>query len=76
MSGCNFEGIFISPFADFTGVNIKGTKFGTDDNPLTYDDFNLSFKNAIYDETTTYNGIPISNFLHIENDIEPNHIPQ
>ncbi len=56
LSNCNFEGIHISPLANFTGVNIKGTKFSIDNNPMTMDVFNVTFKDAIYDENTTYNG--------------------
>ena len=58
LSNCNFEGIYLSPFIDFTGVDIRGTRFSMDNDPKTIDTINSSFKNAIYDETTTYNGIP------------------
>ena len=42
---------------DFSGVDIRGTKFSCDDNPMTLDGRNSWFRQAIYDETTTYNGI-------------------
>ena len=31
--------------------------------------FNLTFKNAIYDDTTTYNGIPITRIFKLENEM-------
>ena len=57
LNGCNFDKVFFSPFTDFTGVDIRGCHFSTDDDPKTIDVFNVTFKDAIYDETTTYNGI-------------------
>ena len=57
LRNCNFEGIFIKPFTDYTDVDIRGCTFSTDNDPKTLDVFNQTFKNAIYDETTTYNGI-------------------
>ena len=59
----NFEGIYIGPFMNFNGVNIIGCKFSDDKNPNTDDYLNHTFKNAIFDETTTYNGIPITEFI-------------
>lgn len=66
LSDCNFEGIFISPFVDFSGVNIKGAKFSVDSDVRTVDVFNNTFRNAIYDENTTYNGIPLVDLLDSE----------
>ncbi len=60
LSGCNFEGVYISSFIDFTGVDIRGAKFSRDDNPNTLDLGNPTFANAIYDEATTYDGIPFT----------------
>ena len=43
LSNCDFEGIYINPLANFTGVNIKGTRFSVDNNPMTMDMFNITF---------------------------------
>lgn len=59
LSNCNFEGVFIHASTDFTGVNICGTKFTSDNNTATFDINLHNFVNAIYDENTTLNGIPI-----------------
>ena len=58
LRNCNFEGINIPPFMDFNGVDIRGCRFSEDDDPKTFDGYNTSFKNAIYDSSTTYNGVP------------------
>ena len=60
LKNCNFEGIYISPLMNFTGVDIRGSKFSDDSDPKTIDGKNIHFKDAIYDETTTYNGIPFT----------------
>lgn len=60
LRGCNFEGMYISPFMNFEGTDIRGAKFGYDTDDLTMDVFNESLERAIYDETTTFNGIPLS----------------
>ena len=60
LKNCNFEGLHIDVFMDFTGVDIRGASFSQDDDPKTYDGGNVTFKDAIYDETTTYNGIPFT----------------
>ena len=58
LRNCNFEGIYIEPFMNFTGVDIRGAKFSDDDDKTTIDRQNVYFAHALYDETTTYNGIP------------------
>ena len=63
LSYCNLEGIHITPFMDFTGVNICGTKFSDDENIISFKIFNSTFENAIYNEETTYNGTPIIKFI-------------
>ena len=63
LKGCNFEKIYISPFMNFRGVDIRGCHFSEDNDPRTYDTFNITFKEAIYDETTTYNGISFEKIL-------------
>ena len=60
LSNCNFEGLHIEPFMDFTGVDIRGARFSSDKNSMTIDYGSLTFRDAIYDENTTYNGIPFT----------------
>ena len=45
---------------DFTGVDIRGSRFSSDKDFRTVDYGSLSFKDAIYDENTTYNDIPLT----------------
>ncbi len=59
LSNCNLEGIYIAPFMDFNGVDIRGTKFSQDNDPKTLDGYNTTFRHAIYDSNTTYNGISL-----------------
>lgn len=66
LSNSNFNKVFISPFMDFTGVDIRGCTFSKDEDATTLDMFNMHFKDAIYDETTTYNGIPFTEILSKE----------
>jgi len=42
------------------GVDIRWSKFSFDDDPTTLNIFNITLKDAIYDETTTYNGVPFT----------------
>lgn len=63
LSNCNFEGVHISPFLNFSDVDIRGTSFSNDNDSTTIDTLNMTFKNAIYDETTTYNGIPLTEII-------------
>ena len=63
LRNCIFEGVYLGPFVDFTGVDIRGCKFSYDNNPNTDDCLNPSFANAIYDESTTYNGIPLPTII-------------
>ena len=60
LSNCNLEGMYIPPFMDFTGVNLKGTKFSSDNDPYTKDYGSSFFPLSIYDETTTFDGIPFT----------------
>ena len=57
LSNSNFEGVSISPFMDFRGVDIRGSKFAQENLPGIIDSKNSTFQYAIYDENTTYNGI-------------------
>ena len=66
MSGSDFTGIYFSPFADFTMVNISGSKFSFDDDETTIDVFNSSVKNAIYDDNTKINDKPVEEYFKIE----------
>lgn len=59
LKGCNFERVHLNPFVNFSGVDVTGCKFSEDENALTIDMMNSTLENSIYDETTTYNGIPI-----------------
>ena len=63
----NFEGVHISPFRIFDGVNIIGCKFGENDRESSIEYFNPNiFKNAIYDKTTTFNGKPLTTLIEEE----------
>ena len=64
LRGCDFRGMYISPFMKFDDVDIRGCKFSYDTNDKTMDVFNQSLARAIYDETTLFNGVPLSH--HIE----------
>ena len=66
LSNCNFEGVYISPFKNFSGVDIRGARFSYDNDSKTRDMFNMTFKDAIYDETTTYNGMSFMEILNKE----------
>ncbi len=57
LSNSNFEGLHIDTFMDFTGVDIRGSKFSEDNDPRTVDFASSSFAQALYDDNTTYNGI-------------------
>lgn len=63
LSNCNLTGIHISPWIDFTGVNIKGACFSSDSDIKTLDNINPTMKDAIYDERTTFNGKPIGEYF-------------
>ena len=67
LSGCNFEGVLITPFMDFTGVNIKGCRFSKSMNHAVSHQGSSFFPLAIYDETTTLDGEP---FTEIYKDID------
>ncbi len=56
LSNSNFEGLHIDTFMNFTGVDIRGSKFSSDNDPRTVDWANATFSQAVYDENTTYNG--------------------
>ena len=58
LRNCIFNTNSIRTFMDFTGVDIRGCIFNGQ-NP----EFNVTLKNAIYDETTLYNGIPLIDLL-------------
>jgi hypothetical protein len=45
------------------GVDIRWSKFSFDDDPTTLDIFNITFKDTIYDEITTYNGVPFTEII-------------
>lgn len=62
LRGCNFEGVHFGPFTSFVGVDIRGSKFGYDENNRTMDVM-PHFNEAIFDETTTFNGIPLTELV-------------
>ncbi len=62
LSNCNFEGINLSS-CDFTGVNIKGCKLSYYEDDKTLSIFKTTIVNSIYDETTTINGLSVSEFI-------------
>lgn len=64
ISECDLSGIFFSPFTNFMGVNIKGTKLSFDNDRSTFDLFNSSIEKAIYDERTTINGMPVEEYIN------------
>ena len=49
----------ISPFDNFSGVDIRGSKFSKN-NDKSIEGMNSSFSRAIYDENTTFEGIPFT----------------
>ena len=53
LSNCNFEGVIIGNRLNFTGVDIRGSKFTYDERKLTLNTINETIKDAIYDDTTT-----------------------
>ncbi len=63
LSNSNLEGIIFPVTTQFTGVNVCGSKFTCDDNPRTFDINENNFADAIYDETTTLNGVPLTELL-------------
>jgi vacuolar-type H+-ATPase subunit H len=67
LRNCKFDRVYINPFTNYIGVDIRGCSFSDDGNPLTMDVFNVSFARAIYDETTTYNGVPMTELLGTQN---------
>ena len=70
LRGCNFEGLYIEPFMNFTGVDIRECKFSSDKDPKTIDRGSSTFKFAIYDETTTFNGIPFTEIYKKHDDVK------
>lgn len=67
LSNCNFEGISIMGAANFSGINVCGSKFSSDNKSSTFDINSGSFINAIYDENTTLNGIPLKELIEEKN---------
>ena len=63
LSNCNFEGLSIMGAADFSGINVCGSKFSSDNKSSTFDINTGSFTYAIYDDNTTLNGIPIKELI-------------
>ncbi len=71
LSGSNFEHVYIDPLVSFSGVDITGCRFSKDNDSKTLDIL-PNFEGAIYDDTTTYNGIPLRIILSgMQEDYEP-----
>ncbi len=72
LSGCNFSGILFNPFVNFAGVDIRGCTFRDSiDKPIFHDGLQYrgithSIIDAITDETTLFNGIPIRAIFNVE----------
>ncbi len=66
LSGCNLNGIFFSPFTDFTGVKLYGATLSYDNDDRTIDLFNPSIKKSFYDENTKINGKTVEEFFNEE----------
>ena len=58
LRNCDFTGVYLDPLINFNDSDIRGAKFSYDNDPTTID-LMPRFKNAIYDETTIYNGISL-----------------
>ena len=54
LTNCNFEGIHIPALVDYSGIDIRGSKFSSDNDPCTKDYGSSFFPLAVYDETTTF----------------------
>jgi uncharacterized protein YjbI with pentapeptide repeats len=62
LRNCDFTGVYLDPLINFNDSDISGAKFSTDNDPTTID-LMPRFKNAIYDEYTTYNGVSLVEIL-------------
>ncbi len=62
LRNCDFTGVYLDPLINFKDSDISGAKFSTDNDPTTID-LMPRFKNAIYDEYTTYNGVSLVEIL-------------
>ncbi len=62
LRNCDFTGVYLSPIIDFNGSDVRGARFSYDNDSTTID-IMPRFKNAIYDEYTTYNGVSLVEIL-------------
>ena len=67
---CDFRGVYISPLTNFTNVDIRGAKFSSNNKFKTLDFINSFFSSAIYDETTLYDEIPLTELIKRDNEEE------
>ncbi len=65
MSHSSFIKVHFDPLKSWAGVNIIGCTFTDDEDPLTVK-IMPAFEDAIYDDTTTYNGIPLTTLIKRE----------
>ena len=64
ISGCDFTGLYFSPFSfDLSNVDVRGTSFSSNPNE---ENSMPNFENALYDDTTTFNGVPVTEILKQE----------
>ena len=63
LKGSDFTGVYLSSVQKYTGVDITGCKFGEDKKELTLDTAYKMLEDAIYDDTTTWNGKPLKDVL-------------
>ena len=59
LSNCNLEGIYFPVTTNFKDVNICGSRFTTDANDRTFDINEDILSEAIYDDRTLLNGVPL-----------------
>ena len=67
LSNCNFEGVYFPVITDFTGVNISGAKFSSNNDFRVFDINKEALSRGIYDEFTTLDGIPLVEQLSKDN---------
>ena len=61
-SNCIFDGVHFDPLISWEGVNICGSTF-SDDKDYKTPNIMPAFEHAIYDDTTLYNGKPLTQLI-------------
>ncbi len=62
LSFCNFKNVHFDPMTRWTNVNICGSTF-SDDKDHNTPNIMPAFEDAIFDDKTTYNGIPLTSLI-------------